>query len=454
MKHTSLVVSLLLTFLFAISANAQGWKAGVARAVITPQGAIWQGGYASRTHASDGKLHDLCAKALALQDANGKRAVLVTTDLLGFPKPMSDRIRQRLQQSLGLAKADVILNSSHTHSGPVLGKALQDIYPVGPPEQATIDAYTRWLEDQVVQLVTKAFADLEPAELFSQNGVTRFQVNRRNNKEASLREQTELRGPNDYAVPVLKVLNRRGVLKAVAFGYACHPTVLDLYQLSGDWPGFAQLELEKTYPGATALFFQGAAGDQNPLPRRTIPLARQYGREMAVAVERVLDEPMRALPAQLGTAYAEIDLKLNPVPSDADLTRLTTHKDAYMQRWATRMLAEKKAGVQFISSYPYPVQVWNVGGQSLFSFGGELVIEYALEIKKRFGPDAFVLAYSNDVMGYVPSETILKEGGYEGDSSQMVYGLPSTWTTGLQAQILAEVERLAGPLGLTKAAPK
>jgi len=63
---------------------------------------------------------------------------------------------------------------------------------------------------------------------------------------------------------------------AVAFGYACHATVLSIYQFSGDYPGFAQIEIEKSYPGVTALFFQGAGADQNPLPRRTIPLARQY----------------------------------------------------------------------------------------------------------------------------------------------------------------------------------
>lgn len=450
MRRLPLIFCLFVCYGFGLNAFGKGWKAGVARVNITPQNPIWQAGYASRTRPSEGKLHDLWAKALALEDENGNRAVLVTSDLLGFPKALSDRIRAQLQQSLNLSKAQIILNGSHTHSGPVLDKALPDIYPIGPAEQSVIDAYTKTLEKQVVQLVADAFRKLEPVELFSQNGVVRFQVNRRNNKEATLRTQTELKGPNDYAVPVIKVVGPNGAIKAIVFGYACHPTVLDINQLSGDWPGFAQLELEKAYPGATALFFQGAAGDQNPLPRRTIPLAQQYGRELAVSVQRVLDEAMRPLPAQLATAYSELELKLNPAPSDADLMALNTHQDAYMRRWATRMLAERKAGKTFISSYPYPIQVWRLGNQPLFSFGGELVIEYAIEVKKRFGPDAFVMAYSNDVMGYIPSETILKEGGYEGASSQMVYALPSTWVTGLQAQILAEIERLAGQIGVHK----
>lgn len=440
----------LIGVLVISSTWAKGWKAGVAKVIITPKESIWQAGYASRTHASEGKLHDLWAKALALEDETGKKCVLVTTDMLGFPKAMSDRIRKQLQDKFGLTKAQIILNSSHTHSGPVLDDALHDIYPLDANEEAKIARYSRQLEAQVIALVERAIKDLEPVELFAQNGVTRFQVNRRNNKEASLREQTELKGPNDYAVPVIKAVTPNGKLKAIAFGYACHPTVLDIYQFSGDYPGFAQIELEKAHPGVTALFFQGAAGDQNPLPRRTIPLAQQYGRELAAAVERVLEEPMRALPAQLQTAYSEITLPLSAPPTEAELLKTQSETTPYLQRWATRTLAEMKRGKPFITSYPYPLQIWKLGNQPLFSFGGELVIEYAIECKKRFGPDIFVMGYSNDVMGYIPSATILKEGGYEGASSQMVYGLPSPWDASVPALIYAEVNRLAEQLGFPR----
>ncbi|MBN8826651.1 MULTISPECIES: neutral/alkaline non-lysosomal ceramidase N-terminal domain-containing protein [unclassified Spirosoma] len=431
-------------------ALAKGWKAGTAKGVITPREAIWQAGYASRTHAADGKLHDLWAKALALEDETGHRVVLVTTDILGFPKSMSDHIRERLNRQFGLTKAQIILSSSHTHSGPVVDKALQDIYPFEAREQGKIDRYSRWLEVQIITLVGQALQKLEPVELFAQNGVTRFQVNRRNNKEGALLEQTELKGPNDYAVPVIKIVDSNGKLKTIVFGYACHPTVLDVYQWSGDYAGFAQLELEKTYPGVTAMFFQGAAGDQNPLPRRTVPLARQYGQELAAAVDRVLDEPMRSLAAQARTAYSEIDLPLSAPPSEAELTKTIQENEGYLKRWATRMLAETKHGKPFLSHYTYPLQIWRLGDQSILSFGGELVIQYAIDCKKRFGQDIFVMGYANDVMGYIPSPTILQEGGYEGASSQMVYGLPATWAPEVPTLIYQEINRLADQIGLPK----
>ncbi|AQG78221.1 neutral/alkaline non-lysosomal ceramidase N-terminal domain-containing protein [Spirosoma montaniterrae] len=450
-SRLSIIGAIALLLLSPASVGwAQGWKVGIARTIITPKQPIWLGGYASRTHVSDGKLHDLWAKALALEDASGKRAVLVTTDLLGFPKAMSDRIRDKVEKTEGLSRGQIILNSSHTHSGPVLENALVDVYPMNEEQQAQVGLYSKQLEEQIVALIRQAIWQLEPADVYAGTGVTRFQVNRRSNKEATLSEQIALNGPNDFAVPVLKVLDKTGRLKALTFGYACHPTVLDLYQCSGDYAGFAQLELEQAYPGVTALFFQGTAGDLNPLPRRTIPLAQQYGRELAAAVQRIVDEPMRLLSPTLKTAYTEIDLPFAPLPTDAELINLMASKEGYVQRWATRMQVARKRNEPVRSSYPYPVQLWQIGNQLLISLGGEVVVEYALEIKKRLGHNVFVMGYSNDVMGYIPSETVLREGGYEGDSSQMVYGLPGRWTPGLQAKILTAVESLNQQLTSSK----
>jgi hypothetical protein len=159
-----------------------------------------------------------------------------------------------------------------------------------------------------------------PSHIYAGNGIARFQVNRRNNQEALSNQITDLNGPNDYAVPVMKIVAGTGELLAVTFGYACHPTVLSFYQYSGDYPGFAQIEIEKLYPGTTAMFFQGAGADQNPLPRRTVPLAHQYGRTLAAAVDRVLNEEMRKLEPALVTAYSEIDLQFaGPPPTRQDL---------------------------------------------------------------------------------------------------------------------------------------
>ena len=426
-----------------------GWKAGVAATVITPDENIWMAGYGGRNRPADGKIHDLRAKALALEDSRGNRSVLVTLDLLGLSKPVSDRIRERLTSELNLTKARMILNASHTHSGPVLADALVDIYPGDIDKDQGVSRYTAGLESKIVRLVTHAFQDMFPAELYSENGVARFQVNRRNNSERDLVLQTELKGPNDHAVPVIKVADLNGNIRAIVFGYACHPTTLDGYEWCGDYPGFAQIELEKLYPGAVALFFQGACADQNPLPRRTIPLAKQHGLTLAVAVDRVLQEKMRKLSPVLSAAYAEIDLPLTTPPTREELAKIAGQTQGdYNQRWAARQLEEMAKGQAPIQSYPYPLQVWSIGEQPLMSLGGELVVEYAIGFKRIFGQDIFVMGYSNDVPAYIPSTAILREGGYEGDSSQRVYGMPGKWSEDIEPLIYQEIKKLAASVGV------
>ncbi len=452
--QTSLYILALV--LFAIPVDAQNttgtsysWKAGVSQVIITPQMPMPMAGFASRTHSSEGMLHDLWAKALVIEDANGKKAVMVSSDLLGFPKSVSDNIRAKLKTRFGLNKEQVLLNSSHTHSGPVLEGALSDIYALNARQIDDIKQYSISLENKIVELVGNGIKDMETAELYHQNGVTRFQVNRRNNSAVLLTQLSELQGPNDFAVPVIKVITPKGKIKAIAFGYSCHPTVLNGYQWSGDYPGFAQLELEKLYPGTTALFFQGAGADQNPLPRNTVPLARQYGKELTAAVERVLEEDMKKLPAHLTTTYSELDLALDTAPSESSLENIIkTSAVPYQKKWAERMLTDIKSGKKMRNSYPYPLQAWSVGGLPLVSLGGELVVEYGIKIKQMLGADALVFGYSNDVMTYIPSSTILKEGGYEGELAHSVYGLPSKWKVGVESNILSEVYRLAVQAGL------
>ncbi|MBK9390709.1 MAG: neutral/alkaline non-lysosomal ceramidase N-terminal domain-containing protein [Bacteroidetes bacterium] len=456
----SVLLLLIVSYCFTGSyisgqpSSGKGWKAGLARTVITPKEPMWMAGYASRDHESEGVLTDLWIKVLAIQDAKGKKAVLITSDLLGFPAKMSDNIRNQLAVKYGLTRSQIILSCSHTHTGPVLDGALYDIYPLDAHKREVIRNYSSNLEKKIVELTGEALSKMAPAKIFSQNGVTRFQVNRRNNTEATINQANDLKGPNDYAVPVLKVTDRENNLIAVAFGYSCHATVLNFYLYSGDYPGFAQLELEKLYPSTTAMFFQGAGADQNPLPRRTVPLAKQYGKELAAAVDRVLNEDMKELEPSLSTAYSEVDLKFAAPPSKEELIKIENEAKGFEKSWATNQLKYLKNNGHLLSSYPYPLQVWKLGDQPIMSFGGELVVEYALEMKKIFGPETFIIGYANEDMAYIPSETILQEGGYEGESSMRVYGLPGKWETGIEASIINEMKRLAAKAGVKEVAAK
>jgi neutral ceramidase len=422
------------------------WKAGVAKANITPAESLWMAGYGGRTKPAEGKLMELWIKVLALQDAQGHRAIIVTSDTLGIPQSIYRYVCSATKEKFGISPPQMMLSASHTHCGPVLRDALYDIYPLDDDQRARIEKYSAGLEAKIVETIGKALADLTPARLAAGQGATGFAVNRRNNAERNvtpLIQQGALKGPVDHAVPVLAVFLPDGKLKTVLFGYACHNTTMDFYQWSGDYAGFAQLALEKSHTNAMAMFFIGCGADQNPLPRRALTLAERYGNMLAAAVEEVLLAPPRTLSPELETEMEMVTLHLGDAPTEAELEKLKSDPNASRRRWATRLLDQLKSGQPFMRSYPYPVQAWRLGDQLLITLGGETVVDYALSFKKEFGARTWVAGYCNDVMAYMPSLRVLKEGGYEGGGAMVVYGLPTyRWAEDVEELITASTRRV------------
>lgn len=452
MNGVQLITRTMKVLVLGILLHVQGecsaatWQAGVARVEITPADDVWMAGYGSRDHPGESTLHPLWAKALVLEDAENRRAVLVTTDLLGLTKDLSEEVCAHLADKLSLRRSQIMLTSSHTHCGPVLSNALYDIYPLNDEHRTKIDRYTKNLSVKLRDLVIRAASQLQPVNVSAGTGVTRFAVNRRNNRESDIPGLSEFKGPVDHAVPVLEVRTEDQSLLAIVFGYACHNTTLSFYQWCGDYAGFAQLELESRYPGSTAMFFSGCGADQNPLPRRTLALAKQYGMELMSAVESTLNGDMRSLKPELKTVYSTIDLALQTAPTDVQLRQEIQSGSVYVQRWAKRLLSKIKHGETLLSEYPYPLQAWKLDDQLLVAMGGEVVVDYALRLKSELSKTLWVASYANDVMGYIPSLRVLKEGGYEGASSMYVYGLPAPWAEDIEERIVFKVHQLVSEL--------
>jgi hypothetical protein len=437
--------SFLITHLSAARA-ADSWQAGVAKTVITPEGPIRLSGYGGRDKLSQGKLTDLFAKALALEDASGKRALIITLDLVGIDRELSQKICTKLAEKHKLPRSAITILCSHTHTGPVVGNNLIDIPAnITPEQQKDIDAFAANLFDRIQSIATNAFDSLEPAELRTGVGHATFAVNRRTNVEKdvpALRERGRLIGPVDHDVPVLAVRDLKGKLKAIVCGYACHATVLSDYAISGDFPAFAQQALEARHPETIALYWEGCGGDQNPLPRRSATLAKHYGEELADAVDAVLRAPMPAAKPTLKTSYAEIELPFAKPLSRDELEAQAKGADTAARR-ARHLLKTLDSKGKFPAAYPYPVQVWRLGDDlDWIILGGEVVVDYSLRVKHEVGREhTWVAAYANDVMNYIPSLRVLREGGYEGGGATVPYGLPAPWNEQVEDRIVAEVHR-------------
>ncbi|WP_417388209.1 neutral/alkaline non-lysosomal ceramidase N-terminal domain-containing protein [Gimesia sp.] len=423
------------------------WKAGIAKAVITPQTGVWLAGYGSK-RLPDGKLHDIWMKALALEDNKGHRAVLITSDFQGVPRSMSDRVFAEIKQKFQLERHQIMFTFSHNHCGPRLGDDLYDYYPVDPMQVKLVDEYTDRMVVKTVDMIGKSLKNLAPAQLQMGTGHTTFAVNRRNNREADipnlLKAGKELVGPVDHDVPVMTVTRPDGKLDAVLFGYACHPTTLSFTKVCGDYPGFAQLELEEKHPGVTAMFVNTCGGDQNPLPRRKVELCEKYGHMLAVAVEEVLQKPLQPISDGLTTAFDYVDLPYLKTVTRADLEADLKSGSAIKKRWAERLLKKLDAGETFPSSYPYPLHAWRLGSEMLMiGMGAETVVDYALKFKREFGPGTWVCGYADDMISYIPSKRVWLEGGYEGGYNLYEYGRPAyRWGPDTETLISDTVDKL------------
>jgi neutral ceramidase len=478
MKRILFVTLMLAMPLFAAESQPE-FQAGVAKVKITPPQPFWMTGYASRTNQSMGVLQDLWARALALRDPKGHRVVIVTCDLIGLHRSVSDEVFKQAKKRYKLDRADVLLCTSHTHSGPVIGLNLSVMFDFGPEEKERIKAYATALTDNIVSAIGDALKDLAPAKLATGHGSAGFAINRRQRRAVDPKTGVESvkaasnvvlgvnpEGPSDHDVPVLRVTSPDGKLRAIFFGYACHNTTIggkgdtlpDFYKIHGDYAGCAEANLEGEHGGAVAMFTILCGGDQNPEPRNTLELAGVHGKELSTAVDHVLEGDLRPVQSPVRTAFLSTQLDFAPHTrntfedeirkSEASASKFDSK---YRVRRAKLMLAAYDHGHP-IRQTPYPVQAIRFGNDfTLVAMGGEVVVGYQLRIKREFpNENLMTIGYANDVMCYIPTVSILREGGYEPDTSMVYYGQPGSFAETVEEKVMRAVHQVMAKVGAGK----
>jgi len=422
-----------------------GFKAGLANVSITPEKPVWLSGYASRNKPSEGKIQDLWAKALVIQDASGNRVVIVTTDLLGLPRALTSEISEYANKSYRLRREQILFNFSHTHTAPVIASSLAGAYDLDAEQTKAVADYTHQLKGKLLKLIGEALKDLSPAKLSFGRGSAQFAMNRREKRpNGSIAIGVNREGPVDREVPVLKVESAAGKLRGVLFGYACHNTTLtgEFYQVSGDYAGFAQDTIEKAHPGATALFVAGCGADINPYPRSKLEVARQHGDELAKSVDQILAGAMSPVSGQAKSALGSVMIPFAPTPAKAEWQTRLKDQNAFRRRHAERWLAQLERDGKIMSEYPYTVQILQIGELKLVALAGEVVTDYSLRLKKELGGNTWVAGYSNDLCSYIPSARMYDEGGYEVIDSMIYYDLPGPYTPAIEEKIIGKVHEL------------
>jgi hypothetical protein len=444
---------LIAILLCAASMSGASLKAGVARVEITPAGPIWMSGYGSRTHPSDGVIGPLWAKALAVESAGAGRIVIVTADVVGIPREVSDEVAAAAEKQYGLKRSQLLLNASHTHTGPMIWPNLKNLAVLPTEEERKLPEYSRKFTAALVTVIGAALRDCAPAAISYSQGSADFAMNRREPSASGVKIGVNPAGPVDHTVPVLKVTDAAGHVKAILFGYACHNTTLtgEIYELSGDYAGFAAAELEKKHAGATAMFLMLCGADQNPNPRGTVELGRKHGSELAEAVDRALAAGAVPIAGPITSNFRLTVLKLAP-RTRQDFEAELKNTTAARVRRAGMMLKALDSG-RPIDQIEYPVQAVRFGKTlTVVALGGEVTVDYALRVRREYPGERIVTAgYSNDVSCYIPSARVLREGGYEPVDSMVYYGQAGPFADDVEDRVFTAIHQSMKAAGVPKA---
>jgi putative membrane-bound dehydrogenase-like protein len=340
--------------------------------------------------------------------------------------------------------------------------------PQSEQEAAATGRYAELLKSQSIAAAKAALADLQPARLTVSEGSAGFAKNRRKLQSGVWQGFGEVPdGPVDHAVPVLRISDPvTGKTRGLLFNYACHCTTFgpDHNRVNGDWAGYAMANLEAAEPGITALCTIGCGADANPSRGGPMQLqmAMDQGKSLSDEVARVAVEGREITAApQANFGYAGLPIDRATI---ADLEKKLKDSNPTVRRHAELMIATHQRMGRLPETYPMPIQTWRFGDQFTMVFlGGEVVVDYALRIKQELGaptkfqradlkpvepalpatkPPVWVTAYANDVFGYVASERVRSEGGYEVDSSMIYYLQPGRWSTGTEEVVMRRVHEL------------
>ncbi len=423
---------------------------GAAVVDITPDYPVRLTGYAARAEDADGVAAAIHARALAIGQAEEPTAVLISVDNCGIPESLTERVYARLAETTSLARERFAVLATHSHSAPWLRGFAANIFPEIPADSAErLGRYEQELEDKLVEVCRQALTTQRPGRLSLAHGEVGFAVNRRALQDGRwVGFGTVEDGPVDQRLPLLAAHDAEGKLIAVVANYACHCTTEpgSFNQISGDWAGCAADMLEAGHAGAVALMAIGCGADANPSPGGTHELSRAHGRELAAEVNRLLATPTawKPLDPRVQCRMSRIDLPLGQLPSREEWEAAVAGGGVAGSR-ARYFLEMLDRGEPVPTTVPdYPVQTWSFGEDLAMVFlAGEVVVDYQKRLDGMFDRERlWVNAYANDVPCYIASSRLLREGGYEVDSSMLYYRQPTRLAPETEDLICDAVQKL------------
>lgn len=446
---------LITTAVFTSQAlpNERPWSVGYAQTDITPEPRQVQMSGFGRERYAGGTLAPLMTQVVVMRDGEDNTGVLITADILDLDHVMIEAIRRAIKFKHGISPENIMIAVSHTHWGPAVRFRMG--YSLGAPNVWYMDT----LEQKILASVDSALNDLSPATIeygwFDFRGIG---CNRRLPVGGKIAWGPYREGSFDGHTPIFRIERDSEPKQLLVVGHACHPTSSGTIQKwSPDYPGAMRDYLNTELNDTKAIFVQGCGGDakvvhEDPETGKLVfsnspDKAKAAGEKLAHAVLKYLEtERMIQLSGQLACSRATGKISYGRRWSAEEIERQAfpePKKNGQKHTWQTWAARQSLALPDHSESFRYDVQVWKLGNQLMvFGMEGEICSPWGPMLREMAPTEqAMVIGYANGTSSYIPDKRIVREGGYEGLTSQHAYFLPAPFTENIESEIKQIVAR-------------
>ncbi len=408
-------------------------KAGIKEIIITPDFPALLAGFPEPHDRFNRSVHDDLMAHCFYLESHGTEQVIVTLDLLCYPKWHVTAMREKIEKLTGIPGEACMISTTHTHSGPETRSV-----PFYPEKEYEImyPRYINELGDKVAEAVLFAKQHAFEAEIAFSLGHCGSEKNVGGNRR-------EKGGLADPKVWVTSIRDKEKTLRGVIVRYSLHPTFLgaENREITKDYPGYIYEYLKNKHENIAVAFQIGTAGDQSPRFFRsgcTFDEAKRVGYTIAEEAERVLENAVYERDPVITRCRADIEPIVKTVPelaqAEADLAKSERELEEAQKNGleqgvvrslecavigAKRMLGLARIGreqvAQLRGNHPFEVYLLKIGSTCIVAFPTETFVEYGLDISARSPfENTIVITCTNGYgRGYICTPEAFEQGGYE-----------------------------------------
>lgn len=443
------LVAILLggAVLAAVPAEAGEIRVGVAETDITPPLGIGLAGY-YHERGADGVLDPLFSKAIVIESGDD-RVALVTLDLIGITRWITDQARAAIEQATGIKGGNVMISATHAHTGPELANRTRRSADLTGQKQLVAD-YTDQLPNKIAESVRLANERRQSVRLSAAKGrCENLSFNRRYYMRdgtvgwnpGRLNPNTMMpAGTTDPEVGILyaELPDATGPTQSIAtyVNFAMHPDTTSGSKISADWPG-ALGRVLAGYHGSNHLTIvaNGTCGNLNHFdvnwkwlgsgPFEQNRIATILGAAVFQGYKQL--KPISPGPLRVRSEQVELALpEITPQQVEEARKSVAATKNDQGANFMKLVRAYRTLDVAGRQGRTHHVEVQVIGlGNEVawVALPGEIFVELGLELKKQSPfPYTFIAELANESLGYIPDRRSYAEGNYEPESARCAPG--------------------------------